>query len=113
MFSDVLLTVDYDRTLTAPDSTIPARNLEAIRWFMENGGAFTVNTGRSLPMVHSFKENIPMNAPLLIYNGGAAYDLVREAEWVTHTTWEALAMEASLMPTFRAVRPEIPVSTSS
>ena len=22
-FSDVLLTVDYDRTLTAPDSTIP------------------------------------------------------------------------------------------
>lgn len=78
MFSDVLLTVDYDRTLTAPDSTIPARNLEAIRWFMENGGAFTVNTGRSLPMVHSFKENIPMNAPLLIYNGGAAYDLERE-----------------------------------
>ena len=49
-FSDVLLTVDYDRTLTAPDSTIPERNLEAIRYFMENGGAFTVNTGRSVPM---------------------------------------------------------------
>lgn len=34
-FSDVLLTVDYDRTLTAPDSSIPERNLEAIRYFME------------------------------------------------------------------------------
>ena len=33
IFSDVLLTVDYDRTLTAPDSTIPERNIEAIRYF--------------------------------------------------------------------------------
>ena len=50
MFSDILLTVDFDRTLTGPDSTIPARNLEAIRYFTENGGTFTVNTGRSIPM---------------------------------------------------------------
>ena len=78
MFSDVLLTVDYDRTLTAPDSTVPERNLKAIRWFMENGGAFTVNTGRSLPMAQAFKDKVPVNAPLLIYNGGAAYDLERE-----------------------------------
>ena len=49
-FSDILLTVDYDRTLTAPDSTIPERNLEAIRFFIDNGGIFTVNTGRSVPM---------------------------------------------------------------
>ena len=78
MFSDILLTVDYDRTLTAPDSTIPERNLQAIRWFMENGGAFTVNTGRSLPMAHSFKDKVLINAPLLLYNGGAAYDLKQE-----------------------------------
>ena len=78
MFSDVLLTVDYDRTLTAPDSTIPERNLEAIRFFMENGGAFTVNTGRSLPMAKAFLDKVPVNAPLLLYNGGAAYDTQRE-----------------------------------
>ena len=74
IFSDVLLTVDYDRTLTAPDSTIPERNLEAIRYFMENGGAFTVNTGRSVPMTKVFRDRIPVNAPLLLYNGSAAYD---------------------------------------
>ena len=34
LFSDILLTVDYDRTLTAPDSTIPQRNLDAVRYFM-------------------------------------------------------------------------------
>ena len=74
IFSDVLLTVDYDRTLTAPDSTIPERNLEAIRYFMENGGAFTVNTGRSVPMTKVFRDKVPVNAPLLLYNGSAAYD---------------------------------------
>ena len=75
IFSDVLLTVDYDRTLTATDSTIPERNLEAIRYFMENGGIFTVNTGRSLPMTKVFRDRVPVNAPLLLYNGSAAYDL--------------------------------------
>jgi len=73
-FSDVLLTVDFDRTLTAPDSTIPERNLEAIRYFMDNGGAFTVNTGRSIPMYSSLLDVVPVNAPLLLYNGSAAYD---------------------------------------
>ena len=73
MFSNVLLTVDYDRTLTGPDSKIPQRNLEAIRYFTENGGSFTVNTGRS---VNTFKAKmgiVPANAPLLLYNGSAAY----------------------------------------
>ena len=74
-FSDVLLTVDYDRTLTAPDSTIPERNLEAIRYFMEHGGAFTVNTGRSVPMSRAFMDIVPVNAPLLLYNGSAAYNV--------------------------------------
>ena len=74
IFSDVLLTVDYDRTLTAPDSTIPARNIEAIEYFMANGGAFTVNTGRSVPMYRSIWDKVPVNAPLLLYNGSDACD---------------------------------------
>ena len=74
-FSDVLLTVDYDRTLTAPDSTIPARNLEPIKYLTQQGGAFTVNTGRSVPMAKSFMSIVPVNAPLLLYNGSAAYDV--------------------------------------
>ena len=78
MFSDILLTVDYDRTLTAQDSTIPERNLEAIRWFIENGGAFTVNTGRSMPMIQPFKDKVPVNAPLLMYNGAVAYDVKKD-----------------------------------
>lgn len=78
IFSDVLLTVDYDRTLTDPHSVIPERNLEAIRYFIENGGAFTVNTGRSLPMTRVFRDIVPVNVPLLLYNGSAAYDLEKK-----------------------------------
>ena len=74
MFSDVLLAVDFDRTLTAPDSTIPARNLEAIRYFMENGGAFTVNTGRSAAMFKRIMPEVGANVPYLLWGGSAAYD---------------------------------------
>lgn len=83
-FSDILLTVDFDRTLTAPDSTIPKRNLEAIRYFMDNGGAFTVNTGRSIPMYSSLMDVIPVNAPLLLYNGSAAYDMKKQELTFSH-----------------------------
>lgn len=74
MFNDVLLTVDYDRTLTGPDSTIPQRNIEAIAYFMANGGTFTVNTGRCVPACACFQDKVPMNAPILAYNGAAWYD---------------------------------------
>lgn len=75
LFSDILLTVDFDRTLTAPDATVPARNVEAIRYFIENGGAFTVNTSRSVPMsMKNIMGVVPTSAPLLLYNGSAAYD---------------------------------------
>ncbi len=73
-FSKVLLTVDFDRTLTGPDSKIPERNIEAIRYFMENGGTFTVNTGRSTTTFAHYLETLPRNAPLLLYNGSASYD---------------------------------------
>lgn len=94
-FSRVLLCVDHDRTLTAPDSTIPERNLEAIRYFMERGGAFTVNTGRSVPMYRKLLDVVPANAPFLLYNGSAAYD--RNAgelilcKPIQYPMWEILA----------------------
>lgn len=79
MFSDVLLTVDFDRTLTDANSRIPERNLEAVRFFMANGGTFTVNTGRSVPMTRRMWDKVPVNAPLLVYNGAAWYDVATGA----------------------------------
>lgn len=73
MFSDILLTVDFDRTLTGPDGKIPQRNLDAIRYFMDNGGSFTVNTGRSTNTFGAYLQTVPANAPFLLYNGSAAW----------------------------------------
>ena len=57
-FSNVLLLADFDRTLTDTNSRIPARNLDAIRAFTEAGGAFTVATGRSIPMFRSEERRV-------------------------------------------------------
>ncbi len=71
IYDKVLLTVDYDRTLTGPDGAVPQRNIEAIRYFTENGGAFTVNTGRCVNTFGSKMGSIPANVPFLLMNGSA------------------------------------------
>ncbi len=73
LFQDVLITADYDYTLTAPDGSIPERNLEAIRYFTENGGSFTVNTGRSAVTAAELMKKVPANAPFLLMNGSGVY----------------------------------------
>ena len=102
LFSDILLTADYDRTLTAPDSTIPEQNIEAIRYFIDNGGAFTVNTGRSLPMAMAFADKVPVNAPLLLYNGSAAYDTQKKELCFLHEIkldlWKTVGEVMKLFP---------------
>lgn len=74
IFDGILLATDYDRTLTDPNSVIPQRNLDAIRYFIDQGGAFTISTGRSVPMTAPWPRDLPLSAPLILYNGAAAYD---------------------------------------
>ena len=67
-----------DYTLTDRDGLIPPSNLEAIRYFMENDGIFTLASGRSLPTGHRRFQKVPVNGPWILYNGGACYDPVTE-----------------------------------
>ena len=102
MFSDILLTVDYDRTLTGPDSNSPQRNLEAIQYFIRNGGTFTVNTGRSVNTMGSLLQTIPVNAPFLLYNGSAAYDsrteTLSQIRRIDLPVWETMAKVHAAFP---------------
>lgn len=100
IFQDVLLTVDFDRTLTAPDSAIPQRNLEAIEYFMKNGGTFTVNTGRSTATFWQYLDTIPHNAPFLLYNGSAAYEngALTQCVAIDLDPWETMRTMAQLFP---------------
>lgn len=100
LFDDVLLTVDFDRTLTAPNSTIPQRNLEAIEYFTANGGAFTVNTGRSVATFWKYLDTLPVNAPFLLYNGSAAYENGKLVQLcpIDLPLWETIRTVRKLFP---------------
>lgn len=86
-FSGMLLLTDYDNTLhfTAetlrtggPLPPIHPRNIEAIRRWMAEGGAFSVATGRALAAFRRQAEQVPVNAPVIVDNGGGIYDLAAE-----------------------------------
>ena len=100
IYSEVLLTVDYDRTMTAPDSKVPQRNLEAIRYFMDNGGAFTLNTGRSTTTAKKLLDTLPVNAPMILYNGSACYEDGKLVDYIP--------IELDMWPTVMAVAEAFP-----
>ena len=100
IFSDVLMTVDFDRTMTGPDSKIPQRNLDAVAFFMENGGTFTVNTGRSVSSFHKHLGKLPVNAPVLMYNGSARWDngVLSDLKLLDFDLWETVKTVRTLFP---------------
>ena len=100
LFEDILLTVDFDRTLTGPDSTIPQRNLDAIEYFMANGGAFTVNTGRGVATFWKYLDTLPVNAPFLLYNGSAAWrnGQLEQLRIIDLDVWDTMRTMAELFP---------------
>ena len=75
-FDGVLFFADYDDTLYNSSHTVSPENRAAIRYFMERGGRFSVATGRAhrtfTPQIE--KEDIPLNAPVVLSNGAAIYD---------------------------------------
>lgn len=100
MYSDILLCVDFDRTLTAMDGSIPERNLEAIHYFIENGGSFTVNTGRSYVSFLPFLDIVPINAPLLLMNGSGS--------WEQGNFQDIVAIETDVWPIVRKLQADYP-----
>ena len=86
-FDKMLLVSDYDNTLRFTETSLRAggeappvhpENLRAIRYWMEQGGTFAMATGRSLAAFRAPARSIPMNAPAIVDNGAAIYDLRTE-----------------------------------
>lgn len=73
-FDGVLLCSDYDGTLAGPDGKVSPENAQAIRYFTENGGLFTLATGRSPGFIRQMCAVLPLNAPVMCLNGGAIVD---------------------------------------
>lgn len=72
-YQDFILISDVDGTLANDNHTISLKNKEAIRHFVAQGGHFAVATGRTQRNVVPYMDGLVVNAPCILYNGGALY----------------------------------------
>lgn len=75
-FSGYLICSDFDRTFASKGQPV-AENLEAIRYFTENGGKFTLATGRLVDFIRQRGMDKVINAPVCLCNGAVIYDYDR------------------------------------
>lgn len=103
-FTGMLFTSDFDHTISDHTGEIPLANLEAITYFVKEGGRFCLNTGRSIPAARKQAMSLPCNAPCLLYNGAACYDYRENTLLFAHPLREEAC---DLLPHLRS--PEVAV----
>jgi Cof subfamily protein (haloacid dehalogenase superfamily) len=76
-FENIIIASDLDGTFLSSERTEVARNIEKIKYFTENGGIFTISTGRIFPHILAAAPNAReyVNAPVVSCNGMSLYDL--------------------------------------
>lgn len=76
-FANIVIATDLDGTFLGNDSKLVEKNLSAIKYFTDNGGHFTVVTGRMLyNVLKSFPQAADyVNMPMIVCDGACIYDL--------------------------------------
>ena len=107
-FKGYLLASDLDGTLLCTDRSISTENLDAIQAFKDRGGLFTIATGRSIASSRKFVKELPINAPLILFNGAMIYDF-RTCEILSEHKLpkEAAALLSEVMGKFSQLSAEI------
>ncbi len=79
-FEGILIVTDLDGTFLSTSDTLVERNLRAIEYFKENGGHFTVASGRVLEHIIGAIPKIGeiVNLPIITCNGACLYDTVTD-----------------------------------
>lgn len=89
-FDGILMCTDLDDTILTHDKKISAGNIEAVKYFMSEGGKFSFATGRVPRGVAPILEYIMPNAPMVCFNGGSIYDIRAKKElWSAQLPAEA------------------------
>ena len=75
-FENILIASDIDGTILWEANYINPKNFEKLRYFCENGGHFTLSTGRNhIDVFRVTKQLEPfVNAPCILCNGSYLYD---------------------------------------
>lgn len=74
IFNGYLLVSDMDGTLLNSKGELSQENIRAIDYFVDNGGVFTLATGRMLASAGRFVPNLKIGLPVILYNGSKVYD---------------------------------------
>lgn len=90
-FDGIFFATDLDGTLLSDDKSISEENLNAIKYFMSEGGIFTFVTGRAIAGAVGVYEVIKPNAPCGCFNGGGIYDFDKQ-----HVLWSMKMPESVL-----------------
>ncbi len=72
-FSGILICSDFDGTLALKGHTVK-RNIDAIRYFCDNGGLFSVVSGRTFDFLRSRSDELYCNTLVGCVNGTVIYD---------------------------------------
>jgi len=70
-----LIALDLDNTLLTPDGDLSPRTLIALREAMARGVSIVLASGRMTEAMRSLAEQIPVNAPMIAFNGALAWDM--------------------------------------
>ena len=73
-FEGILICTDCDGTLTDSNIQVSEENARAIRYFQNEGGRFTLATGRFPEHAANFADKLTVNAPIIAMNGALIYD---------------------------------------
>ncbi len=73
-FSGILLVSDIDGTLIGGAPVVSEYNARRINYFIENGGLFTIATGRCVDACRDILKTVNLSAPAAMVNGTVIYD---------------------------------------
>lgn len=92
-YEGTLICTDLDHTLICSDGSLSNENVEAIKYFMENGGMFTLCSGRPPLYLSQYHNMFIPNVPVICHNGATIYDY--NASQYIRTIWlnDKLALE--------------------
>lgn len=79
-FSGVYIASDFDGTIFSSKHGMPSKNVEAARHFIQEGGLFSVATGRTHTTFAPQHKTIPNNAPTILSNGASIYDFAQDKD---------------------------------
>ena len=74
IYNKWLLVSDIDGTLNSKSMKLPENNKTAINEFVNNGGNFTLCSGRNLQSLSIHYKKLGINTPAIFLNGAGIYD---------------------------------------